>query len=62
MPSVQRKGQSLVEQLVVAVPKREVNNIVPLRNYYRSLDLVLSQVCVTPRDTVGHNHWRLGHS
>lgn len=45
MPAVGRsRAQTLTEQLAIAAAKKPVNHVIALRNYYRSLDLLLSQV------------------
>ncbi len=46
MPAVQQRSRSgsLIEHLADSARVPPVNNIIPLKHYYRSVDLLLSQV------------------
>jgi hypothetical protein len=45
MPAAKKPGDGgLVAHLTSLAPKKNVNNTVPLPRYYRSLDLLMTQV------------------
>lgn len=46
MPAARPAAPGLIEQLNASAPKRAANNALPISNYYRSCDLLISQVSV----------------
>lgn len=65
MPAAKKAGDGgLVAHLTSLAPKKNVNNTVPLPRYYRSLDLLMTQVrahsaiaCPTAAGQFYHAYW-----
>jgi hypothetical protein len=55
MPAAKKPGAGgLVAQLTAQAPKKNVNNTVPFPRYYRSLDLLMTQVRATQSHSMHH--------